>query len=160
MIEKAKLKQIGVDRLKVCDATDLPYKNDEFDYNYSIGSLEHFTKDGIIKLFNIPKDIINDLERQRRVYSLQSKSPTLLARSDTTKILDDKRIRKLTPLECERLQNIPDNYTACCSDTQRYKMIGNAFNVDTIAHILKGLKNSSYIERKKKPRHIKEKIFA
>ncbi len=123
-------------------------------------NMESKSKDGIIKLFNIPKDIINDLERQRRVYSLQSKSPTLLARSDTTKILDGNRIRKLTPLECERLQNIPDNYTACCSDTQRYKMIGNAFNVDTVAHILKGLKNSSYIERKKKPLHTKEKTFA
>lgn len=97
------------------------------------------SKEKIIKLFDIPKAILNDNERQRRVYSLKSKSPTLLARSDTTKIYDGKRIRKLTPLECERLQKIPDNYTAMCSDTQRYKMIGNAFNVDTVAHILKGV---------------------
>ena len=57
LIEKAKLKGIGIDRLKVCDATDLPYKDDEFDYNYSIGSLEHFTKDGIIKFLEESKRV-------------------------------------------------------------------------------------------------------
>ena len=105
------------------------------------------TKDGIVKLFDVPKTIINDNERQRRIYDITSKSPTILARADTTKILDKKRIRKLTPLECERLQNIPDNYTASCSDTQRYKMIGNGFNVNTIVYILQGLKNK--VEEKK-----------
>jgi len=47
--------------------------------------------------------------------------------------------RRLTPLECERLQTIPDNYTSCVSNTQRYKMIGNGWTVDVIAHIFKGL---------------------
>jgi len=107
------------------------------------------TKDGIIKLFDVPKDIINDNERQRRIYSLNSKSPTLLARADTTKIVDNGRVRKITPLESERLQNIPDNYTASCSDTQRYKMIGNGFNINTIVHILKGLEHEPYEVRKK-----------
>jgi DNA (cytosine-5)-methyltransferase 3A len=45
-------------------------------------------------------------------------------------------IRKLTPIECERLQGLPDNYTEGISNTQRYKCIGNAFNVDVVAHIL------------------------
>jgi len=45
--------------------------------------------------------------------------------------------RKLTPLECERLQTVPDNYTEGVSNTQRYKMIGNGWTVDVIAHILK-----------------------
>ena len=102
----------------------------------------------------MPKTIINDHERQRRIYALNSKSPTILARSDTTKILDNGRIRKLTPLECERLQNIPSNYTASCSDTQRYKMVGNGFNINTIVHILKGLKNRPFEVRKKE-----QKIF-
>jgi DNA (cytosine-5)-methyltransferase 3A len=44
--------------------------------------------------------------------------------------------RKLTPLECERLQTVPDNYTAGVSNTQRYKMLGNGWTVDVIAHIL------------------------
>lgn len=50
-------------------------------------------------------------------------------------VVSDK-IRKLTPIECERLQGLPDNYTFGISDTQRYKCLGNAFNVDVIAHIL------------------------
>lgn len=44
--------------------------------------------------------------------------------------------RKLSPIECERLQTVPDNYTDCVSDTQRYKMLGNGWTVDVIAHIL------------------------
>ena len=44
--------------------------------------------------------------------------------------------RKLTPIECERLQTLPDNYTEGVSKTQRYKMIGDGWTVDVIAHIL------------------------
>ena len=47
--------------------------------------------------------------------------------------------RKLTPLECERLQTVPDNYTDCVSNTQRYKMLGNGWTVDVIVHILKNM---------------------
>ena len=50
------------------------------------------------------------------------------------------RIRRLTPLECERLQTIPDNYTKSASNTQRYKMIGNGWTIDVIAHIFSYLK--------------------
>jgi len=45
--------------------------------------------------------------------------------------------RKLTPLECERLQTFPDGWTDCVSNTQRYKAIGNGWTIDVIAHILK-----------------------
>jgi len=48
--------------------------------------------------------------------------------------------RKLTPLECERLQTVPDNYTNHVSNSQRYKMLGNGWTVDVIAHIFRGLK--------------------
>lgn len=44
-------------------------------------------------------------------------------------------VRKLTPLECERLQTVPDNYTSWVSDSQRYKMLWNWRTVDVIAHI-------------------------
>jgi site-specific DNA-cytosine methylase len=54
--------------------------------------------------------------------------------------VDRKRLRLLTPLECERLQNVPDNYTNIVSKTQRYKMLGNGWTVDVIAHILKNIK--------------------
>lgn len=47
--------------------------------------------------------------------------------------------RKLTPLECERLQTLPDNYTAGVSNSQRYKMIGNGWTIEVISHILKEL---------------------
>jgi DNA-cytosine methyltransferase len=47
-----------------------------------------------------------------------------------------EEIRKLTPIECERLQGLPDNYTEGVSITQRYKCLGNAFNVDVICFIL------------------------
>jgi site-specific DNA-cytosine methylase len=45
------------------------------------------------------------------------------------------RIRRLTPLECERLQTVPDNYTKSASNSQRYKMLGNGWTIDVIAHI-------------------------
>lgn len=50
--------------------------------------------------------------------------------------LDGENWRKITPVECERLQGLPDNYTEGVSNTQRYKCLGNAFNVDVVAHIL------------------------
>lgn len=52
-------------------------------------------------------------------------------------------LRKLTPLECERLQTLPDNYTSIVSDTQRYRMIGNGWTVDVIAHIFGSLLNGA-----------------
>jgi len=47
--------------------------------------------------------------------------------------------RKLTPLECERLQTVPDNYTNHVSNTQRYKMLGNGWTVEVIKHIYKNM---------------------
>jgi DNA-cytosine methyltransferase len=85
-----------------------------------------------------------------RVFSVQHKSVTLCAngggggaKTGLYKIdLPDGEylIRKLTPLECERLQTLPDNYTQGISNTQRYKAIGNGWTVDVIAHILKYIK--------------------
>lgn len=54
-------------------------------------------------------------------------------------ICEDYMIRKLTPIECERLQTVPDNYTAHVSNTQRYKMLGNGWTVDVIAHIFRSM---------------------
>ena len=50
-------------------------------------------------------------------------------------IENTSRIRRLTPLECERLQTVADNYTNHVSDSQRYKMLGNGWTVDVIKHI-------------------------
>jgi site-specific DNA-cytosine methylase len=63
-----------------------------------------------------------------------SKLPT-----DATYI-DDGFKRKLTPTECEKLQTVPLNYTDAVSNTYRYKMVGNGWTIDVIAHIFKSLK--------------------
>jgi len=68
----------------------------------------------------------------------------LVINDDLVEIDKDSEIwRVLTPLECERLQTVPDNYTEGVSNTQRYKMIGNGWTVDVICHILKGVHNGS-----------------
>ena len=54
-------------------------------------------------------------------------------------ILDNGKLRYIHPIECERLQTLPDNYTEGVSNSQRYKAIGNGWTVDVIAHILKAL---------------------
>ena len=77
----------------------------------------------------------NYLEKSRRQIALsQSESRLCVFEID-----DVRPVRKLTPIECERLQTVPDNYTAHVSNTQRYKMLGNGFTVDVIAHIFKGI---------------------
>ena len=75
--------------------------------------------------------------------ALDGKTPTLSSSSwhENNKLTDGKNIRKLTPVECERLQSLPDNYTQGVSNAQRYKALGNAFNVDVITHILSFLPN-------------------
>lgn len=87
----------------------------------------------------------------QRIYSVRGKSVTLSAngggqgaKTGLYKIDlpdGDYIIRKLTPIEAERLQTLPDNYTAGISNTQRYKCIGNGWTVDVIAHIFKHLKD-------------------
>lgn len=85
-----------------------------------------------------------------RVYSVKGKSVCLQsqaggggAKTGLYKIDlpdGDYIIRKLTPIEAERLQTLPDNYTEGISDTQRYKCIGNGWTVDVIAHIFSYLR--------------------
>ena len=55
-------------------------------------------------------------------------------------IVENQRIRRLTPIECERLQTVKDNYTNHVSDSQRYKMLGNGWTIDVISHILNYMK--------------------
>ena len=54
--------------------------------------------------------------------------------------LEDLKWRKLTARECERLQTVPDDYTSCVSNTQRYRMLGNGWTIDVICHLLEGMK--------------------
>lgn len=55
-------------------------------------------------------------------------------------LFQDGQYYVATPIECERLQTLPDDYTFGISNPQRYKCIGNGWTVDVIAHIFKGLK--------------------
>lgn len=50
-------------------------------------------------------------------------------------------IRNLTPIECERLQGVPDDYTKCVANTHRFKMLGNGFTIPVVSYILKNIKN-------------------
>lgn len=71
------------------------------------------------------------------IKALDGKCPTL--GSYNNHLFDGVAIRKLTPIECERLQTIQDGYTEGISNSQRYKALGNGWTVDVIAHILKGI---------------------
>ena len=77
-----------------------------------------------------------------RRFNLGDKSYCLTA-SDNHGILTSGYIRKLSPIECERLQTLSDGYTAGVSNTQRYKMLGNGWTVDVIAHLFKSMSFSN-----------------
>ena len=85
----------------------------------------------------------NTHESSRRVYDSDGKAPTIPTMQGCNqhpKTLHKSKIRRLTPLECERLQTVKDNYTNYVSDSQRYKMLGNGWTVDIIAHIFSYIK--------------------
>jgi DNA (cytosine-5)-methyltransferase 3A len=63
-----------------------------------------------------------------------------LRKCEPNGVIIDSKIRRLTPIECERLQTVRDNYTNHVSDSQRYKMLGNGWTVDVIAHFFKYMK--------------------
>lgn len=85
--------------------------------------------------------------QMNEVYNLNGKCNTLCADggggSRQKKVYQDGKCRKLTPIEYERLQNLPDGYTDCISDSKRYTAIGNGWTVDVIAHIFAGLPQNS-----------------
>lgn len=67
------------------------------------------------------------------------KSNTLTTQGDSC--VYDGTIRRLTPIECERLQTLPDNYTEWISESQRYKALWNWWTVDVLAHIFRFISN-------------------
>ena len=95
-------------------------------------------KTGLYALPCLTPDRLEKRQNGRRFKPSNSKFYTLTA-MDKHGILTDNFIRKLTPIECERLQTVPDNYTKIASDNQRYRMLGNGWTVDVIAHIYGGL---------------------
>ena len=79
---------------------------------------------------------------QDRVFHVDGKSHALTREfASRTNVGDEQEVywRKLTPIECERLQTVPDNYTNHVSNTQRYKMLGNGWTIEVITHILQNM---------------------
>jgi len=86
-------------------------------------------------------DFENPTSETRRGRKMEDKSNCLMAQTTTNfmQYTNDFKIRRLTPTECERLQTVPDGYTNHVSDTQRYRMLGNGWTIDAVAHIFKYL---------------------
>ena len=85
-------------------------------------------------------DLEHPNSKTRRGRKMDTKSNCLMAAQNSfTRYTEDFRLRRLTPLECSRLQTIPAWYKWNCSDTQAYKMLGNGWTVEVIKHIFKPL---------------------
>ena len=83
---------------------------------------------------------IIQLPRGKNIWGImENKTPTLSTNlwQHNNLLQEWYRVRRLTPIECERLQTLPDDYTAGVSNSQRYKMLGNGWTVDVIAHIFR-----------------------
>lgn len=105
---------------------------------------KHQVSNSINKVLDLPREIHNDNERQRRVYSVNGISPTILARSDSTKIFINNCVRKITPEEALRAQGFSDNFIfnirqSGISDTQLYKQAGNAVSPPVVEGIFNEL---------------------
>ena len=90
-----------------------------------------------------PKVILGGLQKHQTPRT-DGISPTLnsamgMGGGQTPIIGNEMKIRRLTPLECERLQGFPDNWTKDFSDTQRYKMCGNAVTVNVVRYLMEKL---------------------
>jgi len=105
------------------------------------------------KCIQVGEADIKGRDSLKRVYSPEGKAPALTTcgggHREPKVYVPPLQWRKLTPLECERLQTVPERYTKCgqketgeiveISNTQRYKMLGNGFTINVIAHIIKNL---------------------
>ena len=112
------------------------YLKDVLDDNSS--NYKYWSEDQVRKLENkeyVRKDYYRFEQMNKKVQCLMAQSGM-----SKPKVRHGGRIRYLTPIEFERLQTVPDNYTNCVSDAQRYKMLGNGWTVDVIVHILKHMK--------------------
>lgn len=112
-----------------------PCVDEKYFYNYPLVNID-FSKQVCATMEH------NNHEMHKRVFNPDFKCHTLTAvcgGNQQKKVYDNGRARKLTPLEYERLQTLPDKYTEGVSDSARYKAIGNGWTVDVIAHILSGL---------------------
>jgi DNA-cytosine methyltransferase len=113
----------------------------EFDNKYWLPEKNSVLLKNKVDLTNAPKICCIDVYNKK--FKKDSKSPTLtLPHHNSLRLLQNGKIRKFTPSECEKLQTLPKDYTNIgIADIHRYSMIGNGWTINVIAHIFKGLKN-------------------
>ena len=121
--------------------SDIMEKNvpEKYYYNYPLTNID-MTKQVCATMQH------NNHEMHKRVFNPAFKCHTLTAvcgGNQQKKVLDNGRARKLMPIEYERLQTLPDNYTAGLSDSARYKSIGNGWTVELIKTIFEGMKKDN-----------------
>ena len=123
------------------DHDEYKLKNDKaqcLDANYFKGIDNHGQRTAV-GCIQVGEANINGNDSIKRIYSQEGKSPTLTVicgGNQEPKIADNNITwRKLTPIECERLQTFPDNFTKGVSNSRRYHALGNSWTVDVIAHI-------------------------
>lgn len=97
------------------------------------------------KTANRTRAIKNTRKGNEKSGCILATSYKLAQANGMTNIFDGGKLRCLSPLECERLQTIPDNYTDSISNTRRYQTIGNGWTVDVITHIFKGIIHNASI---------------
>jgi len=107
---------------------DILEKNAEFNTNYANWMLNKW----------------GDKTRLDAFFNAKGKASCLTAnmakgQKATYCVNDNKEIHKYTPIECERLQTVPDNYTDGVANSHRFHMLGNGWTVDVIIHIFKGM---------------------
>lgn len=119
----------------VTEAKEIPTNIENLLANKDIETKQKFSLESST-LRRIIKNLVNPTDKARCLTASMWKG---MAANGMTNIYDGEIVRPITPSECERLQTVPTNYTDCVSNTQRYKMLGNGWTVDVIAHIFKGL---------------------
>ena len=108
---------------------------------YGVLRIPEATKKGYVEINpNEGVDLTFINSKTRRGRRMEDKSNCLTATNYDYCWYDGYICRKLTPIECERLQTFPDNWTEGISNSQRYKALGNSWTVDVVTHIFKGLR--------------------
>ena len=139
----------------VDDTSDLPEKSQTIKSQYYKSSKANFERSGTFHATGIPQKLVDvraaayrgryneDGSISQKLELRKDDKSNAMTASYNHKInfltKDEVYWRKLTPLEAERLQTVPDNYTNHVSNTQRYKMLGNGWTIEVITHILKNM---------------------
>jgi DNA-cytosine methyltransferase len=110
---------------------------DFYGYDKVVCATVHVNGHDILKRVNSP---LHKCQTLTAVCGGNQQKKTLHGIVDDLGLIISYKVRKLTPTEYERLQTVPDGYTSMVSDGARYKMLGNGWTVDVIAHIFEGLK--------------------